>query len=80
MGRLTKANPANAWWQNAFSTSYITVGDAQAAQGDLAAALKSYQASLAVMERLANSVLTLGREHEELVSAWKARFSGKEPV
>jgi enoyl-CoA hydratase len=41
---------------------------------ELAADLESAQARN--LERLANSVLTIGKEHEELVSAWKARFSG----
>jgi enoyl-CoA hydratase/carnithine racemase len=41
---------------------------------ELAADLESAQARN--LERLANSVLTLGKEHEELLAAWKARFSG----
>jgi enoyl-CoA hydratase len=44
---------------------------------ELAADLESAQARN--LERLANSVLTLGKEHEELVGAWKARFGGKGP-
>jgi enoyl-CoA hydratase len=42
---------------------------------ELAADLESAQARN--LERLANSVLTLGKEQEDLVSAWKARFSDK---
>jgi enoyl-CoA hydratase len=42
---------------------------------ELATDLESAQARN--LERLANSVLTLGREHEDLLSAWKARFAGK---
>jgi len=42
---------------------------------ELAADLQSAQARN--LERLANSVLTLGSEHQELVTAWKARFSDK---
>ena len=41
---------------------------------ELAADLQSAQARN--LERLANSVLTIGKEHQELVTAWKARFSG----
>lgn len=39
--------------------------------------LESTQARNA--ERLANSVLTLGAEHQELVTAWKARFTKRNP-
>lgn len=42
---------------------------------ELARDLESAQARNA--ERLANSVLTLSAEHEELVTAWKARFTKK---
>jgi hypothetical protein len=37
------------------SVSYKKIGDVQKAQGDLAAALKSFQDSLAIAERLAQS-------------------------
>jgi hypothetical protein len=37
------------------SVSHERIGDVQRAQGDLAAALTSYQASLAIAERLAKA-------------------------
>ena len=41
--------------QRDLSVSYIKVGDVQVAQGDLAAALKSYRNSLAIRDRLAKA-------------------------
>jgi hypothetical protein len=41
--------------ENALSVSYNKVGDVQMAQGNLPAALTSYQAGLAIAERLAKS-------------------------
>ena len=41
------------------------IGDVQKAQGDLAAALKSYQASLAIIERLAKAI------------PWQCRLAGR---
>jgi hypothetical protein len=41
--------------QRELSVSYGRVGDVQVAQGNLPAALTSYQASLAIRERLAKS-------------------------
>ena len=48
-----KADPGNAGWQRDLSVSHNKIGEVQQAQGDLAAALASYQASLAIAERLA---------------------------
>ena len=42
-------------WQRDLSVSYNRIGDVQVAQGNLSAALTSYQASLAIMDRLAKS-------------------------
>ena len=42
-------------WRRALSVSYSKVGEVQEAQGDLAAALKSYRDSLALREALAAS-------------------------
>ena len=53
--RLAKADPGNAGWQRDLSVSHDKIGDVQRAQGDLAAALTSYQASLAIAERLAKA-------------------------
>lgn len=43
----------NAGWQRDLSVSYNNIGDAQQAQGDLAGALESYRADLAIAEKLA---------------------------
>ena len=48
-----QADPGNAGWQRDLSVSHNKIGDVQVAQGDLPAALTSYQASLAISERLA---------------------------
>ena len=53
--RLAKADPGNAGWQRDLSVSHERIGEVQQAQGDLAAALTSYQASLAIAERLAKA-------------------------
>jgi len=53
--RLAKADPGNAGWQRDLSVSHEKIGDVQVEQGDLAAALASYQASLAIAERLAKA-------------------------
>ncbi|MEL4383171.1 tetratricopeptide repeat protein, partial [Shewanella algae] len=53
--RLAKTDPGNADWQRDLSVTYNRVGDVQQAQGDLSAALTSYQASLAIAERLAKA-------------------------
>ena len=42
-------------WQRDLSVSYDNVGDVLEAQGNLAEALKSYQDSLAISERLAKA-------------------------
>jgi tetratricopeptide (TPR) repeat protein len=53
--RLAKADPSNAGWQHGLSVSHNKIGDVQRAQGDLAAALTSYQAALAIAKRLAKA-------------------------
>ncbi len=50
----TRSFPSNAGWQRDLAISYDNVGDVQVAQSDLAGALKSYRASLAIRERLAS--------------------------
>jgi hypothetical protein len=45
---LVKADPGNAGWQCDLSVSHNEIGDVQQVQGDLAAALTSYRASLAI--------------------------------
>ncbi len=47
--------PGNAYWQRDLAVSLGRIGDVQQTQGDLAAALASYQASLAIAERLAKT-------------------------
>jgi tetratricopeptide (TPR) repeat protein len=53
--RLTQAHPANNVWQGHLAAAYGGVGNAQRAQGDLAAAIASQRDSVAVFERLAQS-------------------------
>ena len=48
-------DPGNAGWQRDLSVSHDRIGDVQQAQGDLAAALTSYQASHDIFERLAKA-------------------------
>jgi hypothetical protein len=51
--RLAKAVPGNTGRQRGLSVAYIRVGDVLVVQGNLTAALKAYQDSLAVTDRLA---------------------------
>ena len=53
--RLAKADPGNAGWQRDLSVSHERIGDVQVAQGNLPAALTSFQASLGIRERLAKA-------------------------
>ncbi len=55
MDRLTKADPNNAEWQRDLAVSYDKVGDVLVAQGSLPEALKSFQAGLAIADRLAKA-------------------------
>ena len=52
---LAKADPGNAGWQRDLSVSHDQIGDVLRAQGNLPAALDSYQASLAIADRLAKA-------------------------
>ena len=52
---LLKQNRDSTDLQRELSVSYGRVGDVQMAQGNLPAALTSYQASLAIRDRLAKS-------------------------
>jgi tetratricopeptide (TPR) repeat protein len=52
---LAAAKPNDTGYQHGLAAAYIEVGDVQVAQGDLAAALRSYRDSLAIRERLAQS-------------------------
>ena len=49
------ADPSNSSWQRDLSVSYDRVGDVFSSQGDLALALKAYQNSLAIAEKLAGA-------------------------
>ena len=51
--RLADARPGSAGWQRDLAVAHNKIGDVLVEQGDLAQALKSYQASLAIRERLA---------------------------
>lgn len=55
MQELLAIDPRNLTAQVDLSLSYGTVGDVQQAQGNLVEALKSYRASLAIIERVAKS-------------------------
>ncbi len=52
---LVAADPSNAGWQRDLSVSHNKIGDVLVAQGNLAQALESYRASLAIFERLAGA-------------------------
>ena len=51
--RLAAADPGDAQAQRDLSVSHDKIGDIRARQGDLAAALAAFRASLAIRERLA---------------------------
>ena len=53
--KLAASDPSNSQWQRDLSISHERIGDTQRAQGDLAGALKSYQAGMAIRQRLAAS-------------------------
>jgi tetratricopeptide (TPR) repeat protein len=52
---LAAADPDNLNWQNGIAVCRDRIGDVQRAQGDLAAALESAEASFAIAKRLAES-------------------------
>jgi tetratricopeptide (TPR) repeat protein len=52
---LAAAKPDDANYQIGLAAAYDEIGNVQMAQGDLAAALKAYNAGLAIRERLAQS-------------------------
>jgi hypothetical protein len=52
---LLAQSPGNTDWRHQLSIAAERIGDVQVAQGDLAAALKSYRDSLAVRDGLAQS-------------------------
>jgi tetratricopeptide (TPR) repeat protein len=52
---LVKADPEDAGWQRNLSISHIKIGDVLTTQGDLIEALKTYQESLAIRDRLAKA-------------------------
>jgi hypothetical protein len=51
--KLAATDPSNAGWQRDLAISEETIGDTLSAQGNLAGALKSYQADLAISQKLA---------------------------
>src|SRR5258708_30924584 len=53
--RLAQSDPGNVGWQFDLGISSDRVGDVQTAQGDLAAALKSYQAKPNITSPLAQT-------------------------
>ena len=52
---LAKSDPSNAGWQHDVAVAHDLVGDALAAQGNLADALQSYRDELAIYDRLTKS-------------------------
>ena len=55
MERLVQASPANLQWQHDLAFFHEKIGDGLAAQGNPAEALKSYESSFAVTERLVSA-------------------------
>lgn len=49
------SDPSNALWQRELALSYSKIGDVEVPQGNLPAALASYQAGFAILDHLANS-------------------------
>lgn len=56
----------NIVWQSNLSAAYAGVGDVLKARGDLPGALKSYQATLAMIERLADAGPELAGTHKRI--------------
>jgi len=52
---VTRNQQADAGWQRSVSVAHNNIGDMQRAQGDLPAALRSYQAAHDILSRLAQS-------------------------
>ena len=50
--KLAAADPGNSQWQRDLSVSHERIGDIEQAQGNLAAALTSFQASMAIGQKL----------------------------
>jgi hypothetical protein len=66
------ADPGNAGWRRDLSVSFSKVGDVQGARGNLAPALDSYRASLAIAERLARADPgNAGWQRDLWVSLWR---------
>jgi tetratricopeptide (TPR) repeat protein len=53
--RLAASDPGNAQWQRDLSVSHDRIGDVRVAQGDLAGALRAFEADLEIAGRLAAS-------------------------
>jgi hypothetical protein len=53
--RLAQSDPANAGWRRDLSVSHNKIGDVLRDQGDLPAALVSFQSAMRIAERLAQS-------------------------
>jgi hypothetical protein len=67
--RLSKSDPRNTVSQRDLATTYGNIGHVQVVQGNLAAALSSYQASFAIRDRLAKSdPVNLGWQHDLSIS------------
>ena len=70
--KLAASDPSNSQWQRDLSISHERIGDTQRAQGDLAGALKSYQAGMAIRQRMAASDPSNSEWQTDVaVSAWK---------
>src|SRR5512147_2918064 len=78
--RLAGADPGNAGWQRDLSVSHNKIGDVLRAQGNLTAALESYQASLAIAERLAGADPgNAGWQRDLAFSHWRLAQYGNQP-
>lgn len=63
---MAKSNPENAGWQRDVSISYNRIGDVLEAGGNLTDALKTYQDSLAIRDRLAKADSNNADRHRDL--------------
>ena len=70
--KLAASDPSNSEWQRDLSISHDRIGDTQGEHGDLAEALKSYQAGMAIAQKLAASDRSnIEWQTDIAVSAWK---------
>ena len=70
--KLAASDASNSQWRRDLSVSHNTIGETQSAQGDLAEALKSYQAGMAIRQKLAAINPSNSQwQNDVAVSAWR---------